>query len=178
MDSISEVVLSQWVTLVEKKIIFPNEPVSQSYYSLKQSDYVSIFAITSNRQIPLVRQYRPALDRFTIELPGGLREFVDSPENTAARELYEETGYRVNGQPNFLGVLDPDTGRLENKLWGYFALTPALPCENWAPESGLEKIMVSPIELRDLIIGGEFNHALHLALIGLAIIKGYFKWDS
>ena len=47
----------------------------------------------SNRLI-LVRQYRPPVDRLTIEFPAGLVNPGESPEETAVRELREETGYR------------------------------------------------------------------------------------
>ena len=42
----------------------------------------------------LVRQFRPPAGRFMIEFPAGLIEPGESPEETAVRELYEETGYR------------------------------------------------------------------------------------
>ena len=47
----------------------------------------------SNRLI-LVRQYRPPVNRLTIEFPAGLVNPGESPEETAVRELREETGYR------------------------------------------------------------------------------------
>ena len=42
----------------------------------------------------LVRQFRPPAGRFMIEFPAGLVEPGESVEETAVRELYEETGYR------------------------------------------------------------------------------------
>ncbi len=47
----------------------------------------------SNRLV-LVRQYRPPVNKFTIEFPAGLVNHGESPEETAIRELREETGYR------------------------------------------------------------------------------------
>ncbi|MCQ2379016.1 MAG: NUDIX hydrolase [Victivallaceae bacterium] len=41
----------------------------------------------------LVRQFRPPAGKKLIEFPAGLIENGESPETTAARELYEETGY-------------------------------------------------------------------------------------
>ena len=43
----------------------------------------------------MVKQYRPAIEKFTIELPGGLRDKNELPKSTAVRELFEETGYRA-----------------------------------------------------------------------------------
>jgi ADP-ribose pyrophosphatase len=43
--------------------------------------------------VVLVRQYRPALHRLTLELPAGMRDQPDEPAlETAQRELREEVG--------------------------------------------------------------------------------------
>ena len=43
----------------------------------------------------MVRQYRNALDRFTLELPAGGLNQADEPDETVRQgELEEETGYR------------------------------------------------------------------------------------
>jgi ADP-ribose pyrophosphatase len=41
----------------------------------------------------LLRQYRPPVDRVCIEIPAGLIDDNESPENAAIRELKEETGF-------------------------------------------------------------------------------------
>lgn len=55
----------------------------------------AVVAVREDGKILMVRQYRNALDRFTLELPAGK---VDAPEEPkvlcAKRELEEETGYR------------------------------------------------------------------------------------
>ena len=46
-------------------------------------------------RILLIRQLRPVIDRKTWELPAGARDHQEDPSVTAARELFEETGYRA-----------------------------------------------------------------------------------
>jgi ADP-ribose pyrophosphatase len=54
----------------------------------------AVVGVLSDGRILMVRQYRPALDRFTLEVPAGARDSVDEdPYITAERELIEETGY-------------------------------------------------------------------------------------
>lgn len=61
--------------------------------------------ILENGKILLVRQYRNALDRYTLELPAGKVDAGDEPRRICAfRELREETGYSVDS-PNELEFL-------------------------------------------------------------------------
>jgi ADP-ribose pyrophosphatase len=66
------------------------------------SGAVVIVAVTGDRQLVLVEQYRIPLGRRVIELPAGLvgdrvDEACEGLEQAARRELLEETGYRATG---------------------------------------------------------------------------------
>lgn len=168
-------VLSPWVTLLARTVLKPDgDP--QIFHSLGIADYVSVLAVTPDGMIPLVRQYRPAVQRMTIELPGGLNEASEAPAEVAIRELYEETGFRAFSEPLLLGRLIPDTGRLENRLWCYFVT--ASYDTNWVPEPSVERVIYTRDQLRSNILNGTFDHALHVALIGLALMRGCFKWTG
>jgi ADP-ribose pyrophosphatase len=56
---------------------------------------VAILAITEDDQLILVRQYRYSIDASLLEIPAGTSEPNESPAETAARELVEETGYQA-----------------------------------------------------------------------------------
>ncbi len=165
--------LSPWVTIVERTFEKTSGVLDGAYHSLKVHDYVSILAVTRDGRIPLVRQYRPALDRVTLELPGGLLDGPDGAENCATTELSEEVGCRPCQPLRALGCLDPDTGRLDNKLWGFFA-PEVEEIGSWSPEPGLERIMMRREDLISAVISGEFTVAMHVALIGLAVLKERF----
>jgi len=60
--------------------------------------------------VPLVCQFRPPTQRLTLEFPAGLLDEGETPESTAIRELYEETGLsggKVVGEPSPPLALDP-----------------------------------------------------------------------
>jgi len=57
---------------------------------------VAIVAITAEKKIIMVEQYRKALERSIIEVPAGKLEKGETPETTAMRELEEETGYTAD----------------------------------------------------------------------------------
>ena len=167
-------ILSPWVTLVTRSIDKERDGI-QDFHSLAQADYVSILAITADGNIPLVRQFRPATQSFTLELPGGLIDVPEQPEAVAIRELAEETGFYPTNRPVLLGRLLPDTGRLENKLWGYFMNVS--PMDSWEPEALVEPILLTKKQLKSAIEDGSFNHALHIAIVGLSIIQGQFSFE-
>ncbi|MCL1989390.1 MAG: NUDIX hydrolase [Defluviitaleaceae bacterium] len=54
---------------------------------------VNIIALTAEKELLLVRQYRYPLGVETIETPAGKLEADEAPTVTAKRELEEETGY-------------------------------------------------------------------------------------
>jgi 8-oxo-dGTP pyrophosphatase MutT (NUDIX family) len=58
---------------------------------------VAVVAVTDDDAVLLVHQYRPAVDRWLLEIPAGTRDVDDEPpEDTAARELAEEVGRRAD----------------------------------------------------------------------------------
>ena len=55
----------------------------------------AVLPVTEDGRILMVRQYRHALGRFTLEIPAGKLDSPDEPMiECARRELEEETGYR------------------------------------------------------------------------------------
>lgn len=169
--------LSPWVGLVSKVVRLPGEQMPQEYHALSQADYVTVVATDERGRIPLVRQYRPALERAVLELPGGLLEPGEDPASCATRELFEETGLRAVSEPVALGQLDADSGRLENAVW-CFRIARAAADPAWNPESGVEPVFVTPDELTELVRSGAFRHALHLGVLHLALLSGSLEGDG
>ena len=156
-----------WFDILERSA----NGTAQPHYLLRTSDYVSVLAAIPDGSLLLVRQYRPAVQALTLELPSGHIEDGESPEAAARRELAEETGYEAETLIH-LGTLAPDTGRMTNKLWCYYA-TGAMPLRSEVPrEHGVELIRMAPGELLRRVNSGEINHALTLAVLMLAAVKG------
>ena len=62
---------------------------------IKHKGAAAVVPVTDEGKILMVRQYRNALERYTLEIPAGALDTADEPEITcASRELEEETGYR------------------------------------------------------------------------------------
>jgi ADP-ribose pyrophosphatase len=142
----------------------------EPYYSLELLDYVSVVATTVDGSFVLVRQFRPAVEAVTIELPAGHVEVGQSPEDAARVELLEETGF-IATSVRLVGCLRTDTGRLANRMWVYFAPAVA-PSSDWEPEDGIELVVATAAEMTRWLGEGTFDHALHVAAIFLAVQAG------
>ena len=76
---------------------------------------VAILPILNEHQNPehteiiLIKQYRPAIGKWIIEIPAGIVERGEKLEETAIRELIEETGYRP-GKLEKLASIHPTPG--------------------------------------------------------------------
>ena len=156
-----------WFEIVAKQ--FEND--GAPHYSLRTKDYVSVVALTCENRLVLVRQFRPAVGRMTLELPSGHVEDGESPEQAARRELLEETGQAAETF-QFLGNLSPDTGRLANRMWCFFAADARPAGETvFRPEPGVEPVFFERT-LSDLIAEPEFDSALNSAALFYAILLG------
>ena len=144
------------------------------YYSLKLQDYSAVVALTDEQQVLIVRQYRPAVERYTLELPSGLVDPGETPAEAARRELLEETGYEAAVVEN-LGPLRPDTGRLGNRIYSCFA-SGVRRVEGRVPEEGIEVLTWRLDELARATADGRFDHALHVALLLVAVLKGRIRF--
>jgi ADP-ribose pyrophosphatase len=162
--------ISPWMNVIAREVEFaPGEPL-QLYHSVDQRDYLAILARTPDGRIPIVRQYRPALESFTWELPAGLVERGEDPAEAAARELLEETGYPARNVHSLGAPAAACTGRLSNKIHSYFIETGERAAD-YVPESGIEVALKSPAELVAMIKTGEFIQQLHLGALMLAELR-------
>ena len=165
--------LSPWLQLVSKEVRFPWLEDTQIYLSVKPYDYVGVLAQTSDGKILLVRQYRPVVEGMTLELPGGLIDPGETPEQAGRRELLEETGHRADKMVH-LGTILPDVGRLENRQWCYWAPDVQAFVEPASTEEGVEVVLCDKRDLYQMVRDGRMPHALHIAVLTLASLKG--KW--
>lgn len=62
---------------------------------LDHPEAAAIIPYVTEDEIIMVKQYRYALGRETLEIPAGKVDHGESPEDCARRELLEETGYEM-----------------------------------------------------------------------------------
>jgi ADP-ribose pyrophosphatase len=81
-----------WRRIVRRAYRYPNG--REELYEIKdEPQIVTVFCLTEDRQVVLVRQFRPGPGEVLMEMPGGVIEPGETPAAAAARELLEETGF-------------------------------------------------------------------------------------
>jgi ADP-ribose pyrophosphatase len=83
----------------------PNGEVAD-YEVLDLNDSVAVLALTGEREVVLVREFRPGPEEVLVGLPGGIVEPGQSAVEAARAELLEETGYE--GELRVVGTLFKD----------------------------------------------------------------------
>ncbi len=163
--------VSPWMKVIAREVEFAPAAPAQVYHAVGQADYIAIVALTPAGRIPIVRQYRPAIEDFSWELPAGLVDDGEDPAQGCRRELFEETGFPAR-VVHRLGETSPCTGRLSNRIHSFFVET-AARAKSFEPEPGITLKLVKPAELARLIRDGEFMSQLHIGALLLAELHGF-----
>ena len=119
---------------------------------------VAIVALTEEGRICLVRQYRTALGRVTVEIPAGKLSAGEDPLECANRELLEETGM-VAEKMAFLTTIASSDGFCDELIHIYMAtgLTFAKSSPNDDEFINVDLVEVS--ELVDAVLDGRIEDA-------------------
>lgn len=132
---------------------------------IKHNGAAAVVPIDKEGRLIMVRQYRNALDRYTIEIPAGGLNGADEPTmDAAARELTEETGYRAEKLELLLTIRT--TVAFCNEKIDIYVATGLTPGKQHLDED--EYVDVKAYELEELIekiLAGEIQDSKTVASI-------------
>lgn len=163
--------VSPWMKIIEREVEFTEGAKPEVYHAVGQQDYIAILARTPEGLIPIVRQYRPAVEAMTWELPAGMVDPGEDAAETCRRELLEETALPARAV-HALGTYAACTARLSNRAHSFFVETGPRIADR-AVEAGIEVRLVTLPELADLIRAGTFTLQLHIGTLVLAGLRGF-----
>jgi len=125
----------------------------------------AVLPVLDNGKILMVRQYRHALGRYTLEIPAGKRDREDEDFLLCAkRELSEETGYSSTNW-EFLLYVNTTVAFLDEKIGIYLAKDLQKGEQHFDPD---EEIFLEEWELSDLqelIFAGKLTDGKTVAAI-------------
>jgi len=117
----------------------------------------AVVAVQDDGKLLMVRQYRNALERDTLEIPAGGLDYVGEPTvEAAARELCEETGYRSHNV-EFLVSIYTTVAFCNEKIDIYLARD-LVPGEQHLDEDEVIRVEAYELEeLMDMIYSGKMQ---------------------
>jgi 8-oxo-dGTP pyrophosphatase MutT (NUDIX family) len=112
----------RWLAVRSDTVRVPNGTILSPYHTIEFPEWVCAIALTPEREIVLIEEYRHGVQRFSMELPCGTPD-DDSEDVLAAtqRELLEETGYAAE-EWHALGSSTANTARQNNRVHAFLAL--------------------------------------------------------
>ncbi|WP_084522269.1 NUDIX domain-containing protein [Atopobium fossor] len=125
---------------------------------VRHSGAVAIVALTADGRICLVRQYRTALDRVTVEIPAGKLEPGEDPLECARRELLEETGM-VPDSIAYLTTIASSAGFSDELIHIYMATGLTFAASNPDADEFINVDLVALNELVDAVLDGQIEDA-------------------
>ena len=161
----------RWIDLRADQCVTPAGVEISPYYVLGYPDWVHIVALTPDRHIVLVQQYRHAIGVEMLELPGGCIDPADAtPEQAARRELAEETGFTA-ARWTAISALYPNPATHANRLHIFLAQD-AVARHEPRLDQGEEGLSIHIRPLDDIVAGlasGLLGQAMQVVGLLLAL---------
>ena len=132
---------------------------------IKHKGAAAVVPVTEEGKILMVRQYRNALDRYTLEIPAGALDAEDEPGiDCASRELEEETGYRSDNL-EWLITLRTTVAFCNERIEVYVAKN-LIPSKQHLDEDEYVDVKAYTVEeLKNKIFAGEIQDSKTIAAI-------------
>lgn len=145
----------------------PTDGKEGEFYIAQAPLWVNVVALTPDRQVILVEQYRHGVHEVGIEVPGGVAGYAADGLDAAKRELAEETGF-TSDRWTRLGRVSANPAIMDNH------------CEIWLAENCVETQAQNPDPFEDIRVlsvpetqfiamvrDGSIHHSLTVAAAGL-----------
>ncbi|MCL2215009.1 MAG: NUDIX hydrolase [Treponema sp.] len=127
--------------------------MQRTFSIIEARDWTNVIPVINTpdgEKFIMVWQWRHGAKELSLEFPGGVFEPGEKPEQAAARELYEETGYKA-GSLKKLGDFSPNPAIMSNRI--HFFLAEDLKCEGRQELDEDEYVDVELINIEDVLQG-------------------------
>jgi ADP-ribose pyrophosphatase len=144
----------------------PRTGLAHEFFVIDSVNWVNVVALTTDRRMVLVEQYRQATDTVELEVPGGMIDPADSsPEAAGGRELREETGY-AGDPPRVIGRVFPNPAIMSNTCFTVLVENCRIAsATHFDQTEDLITKLVPMDEVPGLVASGKIRHCLVIAAL-------------
>ncbi len=131
---------------------------------------VTLAAVTDEKKMVLVRQFRKAAEKVVLEAPAGKMEEGEDPLLTAVRELKEETGYTASNIEHITSFYS-SIGYSEEVIHLYYATGLTAGETEFDDSEALDVVEYHIAQLKTMVLAGEIEDAKTIAAILIVAAK-------
>lgn len=144
----------------------PRTGAAHDFFIIDSVNWVNVIALTPDRHMVLVKQYRQGTDTVELEIPGGMIDPADdSPEAAAVRELREETGCEGEN-PRIIGQVFPNPAIMSNTCFTVLVENCRVASATCFDQTeDLITKLVPMDEVPGLVASGKIRHCLVVAAL-------------
>lgn len=130
------------------------------FNTISSANWVNVIALTDQQEVVMIRQYRHGSDEITLEIPGGILDDGETPEEAGARELLEETGF-AGERAEIIGSVRPNPALFNNYAYTVL-ITGARRVAEPSPDEHEEiaSRLYTLNEVEEMLRRGEITHSL------------------
>ncbi|MDR8393721.1 NUDIX hydrolase [Aliifodinibius sp. S!AR15-10] len=157
--------------LFKHRLRLNSENIEGDFYIIDAPNWVNVIAITADREVVLVEQFRFGVDKPSLEIPGGVCDPGESPLETAKRELQEETGY-ISKKWSSLGKVSANPAIMNN--YNYFFLAEECEPNGTMNLDQHERIKVHKLSYQDFldrVEDGTIDHSIVVAAVAKLLLR-------
>ena len=153
-----------WATIRVDHVKLANGTEIPDYYIYEYPNWVNVIAVTEEKEIVVIQQYRHGLGESIYEIPAGVCDSTDKdPMESAKRELMEETGFG-EGVWSLLMSTSPNPGTNTNMCYCFLALdVKKVSSQHLEATEDIEVTLMSIEEVKDLLNKDLFKQAMNTA---------------
>ena len=168
----TEMVLDlRWYKVRREEVQLPDGRILDDYYVSVRPEVALVFPVTAAGEVIMVRQYKHGAREILLELPGGVCDANEPPEEAARRELLEETGYAAD-RLTPLATLHDDPTKNTNRFHLFLAEGVHPVREQALDETENIRVERVPLgEIKNKVLSGEIRVANSVAITFLALEK-------
>ena len=157
--------------LREDRVINPRTGTEQDVVVLECPDWVNIVALTPDREVVMINQYRHGTETVELEIPGGMVDEGETPLESGLRELREETGYEGE-HARILGSLLANPAIMNNQVHTVLVENCLKKHElDWDAGEDIALRLIPVADIPRLIRAGHIRHSIIVAALHLFALE-------